>query len=348
MSPGSDSPRPAPQVAAPDSDGLSRAAGLLRRGDVVAFPTETVYGLGADATRAEAVERIYAQKGRPRHNPLIVHVADAEAAARLAGEWSEQAAALASRFWPGPLTLVVPRGPRIPALVSAGLPTVALRVPAHPVALALLQTAGLPLAAPSANRSESISPTTAAHVLASLPAVPLVLDGGPCRLGIESTVVDLVSRPPRLLRPGALPLRELLSVLPDLAMPPMSETPAIGEPPPGASSALPSPGMMARHYAPAAPLTLLDPREGEAALAERVAALPAPRGLLSYLPLPTVEAQCARVELLPAEPAALGADLYAALHRLDDAGVASIAALRPPASLDYLAIADRLTRASRS
>lgn len=341
MSPGNDRPCPAPQVAAPDAEGLARAAELLRAGDVVAFPTETVYGLGADATRAEAVARIYAQKGRPRHNPLIVHVADAAAAARLAGEWSEQAAALADRFWPGPLTLVVPRGPRIPDLVSAGLPTVALRVPAHPVALALLRSAGLPLAAPSANRSESISPTTAAHVLASLPAVPLVLDGGPCRLGIESTVVDLVSRPPRLLRPGALPLRELLAVLPDLAMPAM-------EPPPGAGTALPSPGMMARHYAPAAPLTLLDPKEGEAALAERVAALPAPRGLLSYLPLPAVEALCARVELLPAEPAALGADLYAALHRLDDAGVAAIAALRPPASLDYLAIADRLTRASRS
>ena len=354
MSPESDSPRPAPQVAAPDNDGLSRAAELLRQGDVVAFPTETVYGLGADATRAEAVERIYAHKGRPRHNPLIVHVADADAAARLAGGWSEQAAALASRFWPGPLTLVVPRGPRIPALVSAGLPTVALRVPAHPVALALRRTVELPLAAPSANRSESISPTTAAHVLASLPAVPLVLDGGPCRLGIESTVVDLVSRPPRLLRPGALPLRELLSVLPDLAMPPMpatptmTATPAIDEPPSGTGSALPSPGMMARHYAPRAPLTLLDPREGEATLIERVLALPAPRGLLSYLPLPAVEALCARVELLPAEPAALGADLYAALHRLDDAGVASIAALRPPASLDYLAIADRLTRASRS
>lgn len=341
MSPRSDSPRPAPQVVAPDAEGLARAAELLRKGDVVAFPTETVYGLGADATRAEAVERIYAQKGRPRHNPLIVHVADAAAAAALASEWSEQAAALASRFWPGPLTLVVPRGPRIPALVSAGLPTVALRVPAHPVALALLQTAGLPLAAPSANRSESISPTTAAHVLASLPAVPLVLDGGPCRLGIESTVVDLVSQPPRLLRPGALPLRELLQVLPDLAMP-------TTEPPPEPGAALPSPGLMARHYAPVAPLTLLDPSEGAAALAERVLALPAPRGLLSYLPLPAVEALCARVELLPAEPAALGADLYAALHRLDDAGVAAIAALRPPASLDYLAIADRLTRASRS
>jgi L-threonylcarbamoyladenylate synthase len=339
----------APQVVPATAEGLATAAALLRAGEVVAFPTETVYGLGADATRASAIERIYALKGRPRHNPLIVHVADAEAAAALAGAFSDTARELAARFWPGPLTLVVPRGPRIPSVVSAGLDTVALRVPAHPVALQLLRAVGLPLAAPSANRSESLSPTTAGHVLRSLPAVPLVVDGGPCWLGIESTVVDLVSSPPRLLRPGALPLRSLLAVLPQLALPLPERSLGPGPRPEGAAAppdALPSPGMMARHYAPRAPLTLLDDTADEAQLVAQVAALPPPRGLLTYRPLPALAPLCAQIELLPAEPIALAADLYAALHRLDDAGVASIAALRPPATLDFLAINDRLKRAA--
>ncbi|MFO0573987.1 MAG: L-threonylcarbamoyladenylate synthase [Polyangia bacterium] len=344
--PGEPAARPG-QVVPATAEGLAAAAALLRAGEVVAFPTETVYGLGADATRASAIERIYALKGRPRHNPLIVHVADAETAAALAGTFSDTARELAARFWPGPLTLVVPRGPRIPSVVSAGLDTVALRVPAHPVALQLLRTVGLPLAAPSANRSESLSPTTAAHVLRSLPAVPLVVDGGPCWLGIESTVVDLVASPPRLLRPGALPLRSLLAVLPQLALPAPERS--LGPDPTEAEAApsgLPSPGMMARHYAPRAALTLLDDTASEAQLVAQVGALPAPRGLLTYRPLPALAPLCAQVELLPAEPSALAADLYAALHRLDDAGVASIAALRPPAGLDFLAISDRLRRAA--
>jgi L-threonylcarbamoyladenylate synthase len=327
-------------IVAVSRESLARAAELLQNDQVCAFPTETVYGLGASALRAAAVERIYALKGRPRHNPLIVHVADTAAAARLAGGWPTQAAELARRFWPGPLTLVVPRGDAVPALVSAGLCTLALRVPAHLVALSLLRACGLPLAAPSANRSESVSPTTAVHVLQSLPDVPLILDGGPCPLGIESTVVDLVSTPPRLLRPGALPLRTLLMVLPELVLPTKEQS--LGAPA-SDPSPRPAPGMMARHYAPRAPLWLLP---SSALERERLLALPAPRGLLTYRPLPALRPLYSWIEQLADEPQAYAADLYSALHRLDDAGVASITALAPPESLDWHAIHDRLQRAA--
>lgn len=312
---------------------LAQAAALLSDGQLCAFPTETVYGLGADATNAEAVLRIYQLKGRPSYNPLIVHVPDAQSAQQLVTEWSPQANRLAQRFWPGPLSLVLPRGPHIPDIVSAGLPTVALRVPSHPVALALLQTVRRPLAAPSANRSESLSPTTAQHVQRSLPNVPLILDGGPCLLGIESTVVDLTTQPPRLLRPGALPLRLLLEELPDLQLPSF----AIEQP----TGAHPSPGMMTRHYAPSAPLHLIDESQ-----ADLVASLPEPRGLVTHRQLPSVTPLCQHLELLPSSPEAYAADLYAALHRLDDQQVRSIVVLRPSQDNDWRAILDRLGRAA--
>lgn len=314
---------------------LAQATALLRGDRVVAFPTETVYGLGANALSAAAVEGIYALKGRPRHNPLIVHVPDLAAARRLSSEWPAVATRLAERFWPGPLTLVVPRSELIPALVSAGRPTVALRVPAHPAALRLLQACGLPLAAPSANRSEQVSPTTAEHVRSGLPDVPLILDGGPCRLGIESTVVDVTTSPPRLLRPGALGLQALREVIPDLATLPM---------PAESGEALASPGMMARHYAPKARLFLLTP----GMMSEQLQALPAPRALLSYGELPQLSVSCEVVEQLPADPDGYAADLYAALHRLDDAGVASIGVVEPPAGSEdgWDAIRDRLRRAA--
>lgn len=312
---------------------LAQAAALLSDGQLCAFPTETVYGLGADATNAEAVLRIYQLKGRPSYNPLIVHVPDAQSAQQLVTEWSPQANRLAQRFWPGPLSLVLPRGPHIPDIVSAGLPTVALRVPSHPVALALLQTVRRPLAAPSANRSESLSPTTAQHVQRSLPNVPLILDGGPCLLGIESTVVDLTTQPPRLLRPGALPLRLLLEELPDLQLPSF----AIEQP----TGAHPSPGMMTRHYAPSAPLHLIDESQ-----ADWVASLPEPRGLVTHRQLPSVTSLCQHLELLPSSPEAYAADLYAALHRLDDQQVRSIVVLRPSQDNDWRAILDRLGRAA--
>ncbi|MDT4990842.1 MAG: L-threonylcarbamoyladenylate synthase, partial [Actinoplanes sp.] len=225
-------------IVAPDEAGLARAVALLRAGSVVAFPTETVYGLGADAFSPVAVAEIYRLKNRPSWNPLIVHVATVEQARALAAEWPPAAEELARRFWPGPLTLVV---------AARGGGTLAIRIPAHPVALRLLAASGLVLAAPSANRSESISPTTAEHVVRSLPAVPLVLDGGPASFGIESTVLDLTTATPRLLRPGALGLRALRAAIGPITLPDA----VVGD-----GSARPSPGMSRRHYAPRARLIL--------------------------------------------------------------------------------------------
>jgi L-threonylcarbamoyladenylate synthase len=185
-----------------DPAAISEAAALIRAGRLVAFPTETVYGLGANALDPHAAARIFEAKGRPPSNPLIVHVASVEAAPELAANWPEIADRLAERFWPGPLTLVVEKADRVPGIVTANGPTIGLRVPDHPVALALLEAATVPIAAPSANRSEEVSPTTAQHVVDSLGArVDLILDGGPTNVGIESTVLDVTQTPPRLLRP---------------------------------------------------------------------------------------------------------------------------------------------------
>ncbi|HEY0970121.1 MAG TPA: L-threonylcarbamoyladenylate synthase, partial [Gemmatimonadales bacterium] len=204
---------PGPQV-------LAHAASVLRRGGLVAFPTETVYGLGANALDSDAVARIYAAKGRPSFNPLIVHVADATAARTLATAWPEAAERLAAAFWPGPLTMVLPKQPRVTDLVTAGLPSVALRVPAHPVALALLRAAGIPIAAPSANRYTELSPTSAAHVERGLgDRVELILDAGPTRVGIESTVVDLTGERPVMLRPGIISADALAAVVGPLGAP---------------------------------------------------------------------------------------------------------------------------------
>ncbi len=224
---------------------LDQAAALLRAGELVAFPTETVYGLGGDATSDETVAAIFAAKGRPRFNPLIIHLSRADQAEHLA-HIDGRAALLMQRFWPGPLTLVLRRAPRCPIslLASAGLDTLALRVPAHPLALELLRAAGRPIAAPSANRSGRVSPTTADHVMSELDGhIAAVLDGGPCRIGIESTVVDLTGRTPLLLRPGGLALEELESQLGPLAAPNPEAAPR-------------APGMLASHYAPSLPVRL--------------------------------------------------------------------------------------------
>ena len=315
---------------------LAEAAALLRRGEVVAFPTETVYGLGAHALDPQAVARIYAAKGRPAWNPLIVHVADATAARALARTWPASAARLAERYWPGPLTLVLPRQPVVPDSVTAGLDTVALRVPAHPVAAALLRACGLPLAAPSANRSGEVSPTTAAHVARSLGTrIPLILDGGATSVGIESTVLDLSGPQPVLLRPGMV-TREALEAL---VGPLVVAGPAARE-----EAARPSPGMLERHYAPRAPLVLVEPGVDAAALAavraarargESVAAL----SLGGALPADTTVT-------LPADPAAYAKGLYAALHHLDESGVGCILVEAPPAAAGWEAIRDRLRRAA--
>ncbi len=239
---------------------MRRAAALLRRGRLVSFPTETVYGLGADATSDRAVAAIYAAKRRPPFNPLIVHVADLTSARRLA-VFDARAERLARRFWPGPLTLVLKRRPgaRLSRLLGRGLPTVALRMPADPVALTLIRRAGRPLAAPSANRSGRVSPTRAGHVRASLGGrVAMVLDGGACRVGLESTIVDVSATPARLLRPGGVPLEALRGLLKPIATAP------------GLAGRRPvAPGLLPSHYAPrrAVRLNATAPRPGEAYLA---------------------------------------------------------------------------------
>jgi L-threonylcarbamoyladenylate synthase len=223
---------------------IEHAAELLRRGRLVAFPTETVYGLGANALDPAAVRRIFEAKGRPLTSPLIVHVASIDEARELVLEWPERAEALAQKFWPGPLTLILPKKPCVPDIVTAGLPSVGLRIPAHPMALAVLKACGLPLAAPSANRFTELSPTTARHVRDGLgSAVDLVLDGGPCTVGIESTVLSLAGPTPRILRSGIVTQPEIEAVIGPV------ETGAGAE----------SPGQHPKHYSPRTPLILGDP-----------------------------------------------------------------------------------------
>jgi L-threonylcarbamoyladenylate synthase len=315
------------RLVRPDADGLRRAVEVLRADSVVAFPTETVYGLGANAFSEKAVREIYRLKNRPSWNPLIVHVANVAAARALAREWPDAANELAAQFWPGPLTLVVERAEHLPQ-VGAPTPTIAIRVPAHEVALRLLESSGLPLAAPSANRSEGISPTTAGHVLRSLPDVPLVLDGGPASWGIESTVLDLTTPTPTLLRPGALGLRALREVTGAIALP--------GAVADGAPRR--APGMSRRHYAPKATVLLVD----DVRAVDR-GGLAAPVAVLSYETADNFDA----AEVLSADPREYAADLYAALHRLDDAGVGTIIVQTPPDTEDWLAVRDRLGRAAR-
>lgn len=348
---------PAPQqtlvlTIPPDAipaDAIALAAGLLRAGEVVAFPTETVYGLGADATNAAAVARIFAAKERPLSDPLIVHLADAAQLAEVARDIPPEAERLAERFWPGPLTLVLPRQERIPAIVAAGGATIGVRVPAHPVALALLRAANLPVAAPSANRFMHTSPTTAAHVLADLDGrIACVLDGGPTPVGVESTVVDLTTSPPRLLRPGGITLEELQTILPDMRAPePTNASKRVDEP-------VHAPGQMERHYAPHTHLVVFD-ATGAAALAamlaaardalargERVGALAADEEAA------TLEDAGVRVARLgPANDlAALSRRLYAALRELDAAGLDVLLAHSYGREGLGLAIEDRLRRAA--
>lgn len=311
----------------------------------MAFPTETVYGLGARADDAEAVRRIFDAKGRPPGNPLIVHVEGAAAAAKLASPWSEEAARLAAAFWPGPLTLVVPRRPEsVPPEVTAGRPTVAIRVPAHPVARALLEACGLPIAAPSANRSTSISPTTADHVLKSLDGrVDLVLDGGPTGHGIESTIVDMTSSPAVILRLGAIPLSAIQEVVPAVERGHIEHDP---------SAPAAAPGMYARHYAPRARVVIV-PQEAAAAEAQALRDRGEVVGMLLMDDPLRVEVERglgerARVliEALPADPAGYAAGLYAALHRLEDAACDSIVIEEVPGDPAWAAVRDRLRRAS--
>ena len=319
-------------LLAADTAGITEAARLIRGGAAVAFPTETVYGLGADATDERAVASIFAAKGRPHFNPLIVHVAEAEEAFAL-GLADTRAEALARAFWPGPLSLVLACRPRTPIalLARAGLETVALRVPAHPVARALIGAAGVPVAAPSANRSGGVSPTTAAHVLEGLSGrIAAVVDAGPCAVGIESSVLDLTGRRPVLLRPGGVTLEAIEAVIGQVALP-MAR--AVAE----ATRSLRSPGLLVSHYAPALPLRLGATSAG------------ADEALLAFgpdpPPAPLMVNLSASGDLTEA-----AARLFAGLRLLDAEGrargLARIAAMAVPTHGLGLAINDRLNRAA--
>jgi L-threonylcarbamoyladenylate synthase len=239
----------------PEPGLIERAVTLLRDGEIVVFPTETVYGLGADAFQPAALERIFAAKGRPFSDPLIVHIADEHELELLTTKIPTEAKRLAQEFWPGPLTFILPKGPRVPHLVTAGLETVAVRMPRHPVARALISMLGSPIAAPSANRFMHISPTTAHHVYTDLSGkVPLILDSGPCEIGVESTVLDLCSDEPRILRPGGISLEALRNILPDVQLPRRQNTGDVAE----ESQAKKAPGQLLTHYAPGVPLFLFD------------------------------------------------------------------------------------------
>jgi L-threonylcarbamoyladenylate synthase len=285
---------------------VQRAAELLRAGRLVAFPTETVYGLGANALDETAVRRIFEAKGRPHSSPLIVHVASIAMAQELALIWPSQAEHLVRRFWPGPLTLILPKRPHFPDLVTAGLPSVGLRIPAHPLAQALLEAARIPIAAPSANRFTELSPTTAEHVRQSLGSrVDMILDGGPCTVGIESTVLSLVAAVPRILRPGMISQTQIEEIIGSV------ETGAGVE----------SPGQHPRHYSPRTPIILgRSPAEG--------------RGV--HLALRS----------MPSDPASYAERLYRLLHDLDREHHDWISIELPPDTPEWAGVRDRLTRAA--
>jgi L-threonylcarbamoyladenylate synthase len=323
---------------APAAEAISRAAEVLRRGGLVAFPTETVYGLGAAALDPDAVARVFEAKGRPATNPLIVHVTGAEEARALTTSWPEAAARLAARFWPGPLTLVLPRSARVPDLVTAGGPTVAVRVPAHPVALALLRAAALPVAAPSANRSTGLSPTLAEHVLRGLGGrIDLILDGGPTAGGLESTVLDVTTDPPRLLRPGLVTPAEIEAEIGPILRPGQQRADHAGPPPR-------SPGLLRRHYAPGTPLECVSEDGGKRVEELLLGGLRV--GWVTFGPAQRDQRPGLVMIALPREPAAYRAGLYAALHALDASGVDRIVVTLPPQTEEWLAVHDRLRRAS--
>jgi L-threonylcarbamoyladenylate synthase len=305
---------------------LIRAAELLRRGEVVALPTETVYGLAANALNPQAVARIYEIKGRPAFNPIIVHVSGIEMAKTCLREWPPIAQKLADAFWPGPLTLVLPRSEQIPDIVAAGGSTVGVRWPRHPLMLEVIRLCGFPLAAPSANRSGELSPTTAEHVRKSFgSSVPVIVDGGPCNVGIESTVLDLSVRPPRVLRPGMIHAESLLAVTGEL-----SSTDSEHVPPK-------SPGLLLRHYSPKARLVVRE-WQNESEMESQ----PPDVHIIAHSKIP----RQGNVSVVPHDPEAYARALYAELHRCDEAGARLIIVEAVPSTPEWLPIRDRLKRAA--
>ncbi len=310
-------------LSSSESEEIRRAAALIRAGELVAFPTETVYGLGANALDPAAIEKIYAAKGRPAASPLIVHVDSIEMARGLVREWPQKAEILARRFWPGPLTMVLPKQPHVPDRLTAGLDTVGVRMPSNPIALALIYAAGVPLAAPSANLFSHLSPTTAGHVREALgDRVAMVLDGGPTTVGIESTVLSLAGSKAVLLRPGMVSraqIEELIGPVEIMRLP--------------GDEAHPSPGLHARHYSPHTPLVLVSSGH-----------LPA-TGRGAYL-WHQCRANAGRCIEMPKDAASYAAALYRVLHEVDTQRWDWIAVEQPPADPRWDAIRDRLERAA--
>lgn len=313
-------------------EAIERAAAVLRAGGLVAFPTETVYGLGADASNPEALKKIYAAKGRPRNHPLIVHLADASEVCDWADSMPEVAQRLAQRFWPGPLTLILKRAARVSELVTGGQETVALRVPSHPVAQALLAAFGGGIAAPSANRYGRVSATSAEHVREEFGAeVECVLDGGASEVGIESTIVDVSGATPALLRPGAITAQALEAALGAPLAPASADSPRAS-------------GTLAKHYAPRTPLMLM-----EADLLLELAHSMTRQGhKVAVLARSTLQPVLAGLTWIaaPREAAGFAHELYASLRTLDRAGCSAILVERPPAEPEWAAVHDRLTRAA--
>jgi L-threonylcarbamoyladenylate synthase len=319
---------------------VRRAAELLRAGEVVALPTETVYGLAANALDAKAVARIFEIKGRPAHNPIIVHAAGMEMTKGCVAEWPAIADKLAAAFWPGPLTLVLPRAAEIPDIVTAGGPTVGVRWPSHPFIQAVIRECGFPLAAPSANVSNYLSPTNASHVRKYLgEKIKLIVDGGQSQVGIESTVLDLTQSPPRVLRPGIIHGESLSAVIGSVRSPEFT----IQNP----DSILRSPGMLTKHYSPKAKLVLVN-WSSDADLRSHLA----PRAphlahchVIAHSRIPS-GAGFASVSVIPHDAEAFARAIYAELHRCDEAGAELIVVEALPKTPEWQAVADRLQRGS--
>jgi len=318
---------------------VKRAAKLLRAGEIVALPTETVYGLAANAFDEKAVAKIFQIKGRPANNPIIVHVASLEMAGRCVKDWPNNADQLARAFWPGPLTLVLPRAKEIPDNVTAGGATVGVRWPSHPLIQAVIRECGFPLAAPSANLSGRISPTSAEHVRKQLGGkILLIVDGGPSQVGIESTVLDLTVSPPQVLRPGMIHAESLAAVV-GKAQNEKAEV--------RAGAHLRSPGLLKKHYAPKAKLVVLN-WQNDAGLNSQLSILnpqPSTCHVIAHTHIPSVE-NFARVSVIPHDAEAFARAIYAELHRCDEAGAELIVVEAPPALPEWSGIADRLKRAT--
>lgn len=323
---------------------ISQAVARLRAGELVAFATETVYGLGADATNANAVKKIFEAKGRPSTNPLIVHVADTTVARRYAASWPDTAEKLAAAFWPGPLTLVVPRAPLIVNEATAGLDTVGLRSPDHPLALRLLREFDGPIAAPSANRSNHISPTTAEHVRSELgSAVDLILDGGPCRVGIESTVIDLSTSQPTILRPGQVTREQIAQCIGAVRVVGVNVAP---------DSPSRGPGQQALHYAPRTPAFRFE-RNDIGPLVNWRQYHPTEQcfifladGSAAGRELRRTASPLQQLILMPNDAAEYARTLYSAMRAVDDKAPAAIWIELPPDEPEWMAIRDRIRRAT--